>query len=427
MRRPLVFVLPTLSLILLLLMACGDGLSGRATGDNVADMERLEDQLSLVSENMAALNEENSGLMELIEDNRAYSDDLAIWAEELSDTTSEEIQGSLSDGRAQLERDRASIQIASDASNRIVSELLDIIGSDIEYLLMQSGEEVEMTSREDFNEILGGLVEIRYEMENVTRPNLTLVERALEEIDAANIMDDGSLDWHLDLGSDSGSVRISETGSYTFEMWLWSQPSTDAVLSIVSGDTEEVTVSPATLTFTNSNWDSAQTVTLTGVDDTDDDGDQHTTITVSGVGDNWADDGETFTVVTEDDDDVTLTVVTEDDDLLDWGLDRGGDEGNVEISETGSSYTFEMLLLIQPPSDAVLSIVSGDTGEVTVSPATLTFTNSNWDSAQTVTLTGVNDTDVDGDQTTIVTVSGVGDVWRSINGETLTVVTEDDN
>ena len=398
-------------------MACSDGLSGSATGVNAADMERLEDQLSLVSDNVAALNEENSGLMELIEDNIAYSDDLAIWAEELSGTTSEGIQGSLSDGRAQLERVRASILIASDTSNRIVSELLDIIGSDVEDLLIQSGEEVGMTSREDFNAILGGLVEIRYEMENVTRPNLTLVEMALEEIDATNIMDDASLDWHLDLGSDSGNVRISETGSYTFEMWLWSQPFTDAVLSIVSGDTEEVTVSPPTLTFTNSNWDSAQTVTLTGVDDTGDD-DQHTTITVSGIGDNWADDGETFTVVTEE----------EDDDGLDWHLHRpDGGEGDIAVSESGSTYAFEMWLWSQPSSDAVISIVSGDTGEVTVSPATLTFTNSNWDRAQTVTLTGVNDTDVDSDQTTIVEVSGVGYVWRSIDGENVTVVTEDDD
>ncbi len=39
----------------------------------------------------------------------------------------------------------------------------------------------------------------------------------------------------------------------------------------------------------------------------------------------------------------------------------------------------------------MLTIVSGDTGEATVSPATLTFTNGNWDSAPTVTVTGVND------------------------------------
>ena len=61
---------------------------------------------------------------------------------------------------------------------------------------------------------------------------------------------------------------------------------------------------------------------------------------------------------------------------------------------------------MQPPSDRVLSIVSADTGEVTVSPAALTFTSSNWETAQTVTLTGVDDTDIDGDQVTMIRVSG---------------------
>ena len=44
---------------------------------------------------------------------------------------------------------------------------------------------------------------------------------------------------------------------------------------------------------------------------------------------------------------------------------------------------------------------------------------------QTVTLTGVDDTDVDGDQTTTITVSGVRDSWAS--DETLYVVTVDDD
>ena len=39
-------------------------------------------------------------------------------------------------------------------------------------------------------------------------------------------------------------------------------------------------------------------------------------------------------------------------------------------------------------SDVVLSVVSGDTGEATVSAASLTFTPSNWNTAQTITVTG---------------------------------------
>jgi hypothetical protein len=201
----------------------------------------------------------------------------------------------------------------------------------------------------------------------------------------------------------------------TFELSLWSQPSSDAVLSIVSGDTSQVTVYPETLTFTSSDWNSPQTVTITVVDDDVFDDVQFTTVTVSGVGSNWIDDGE------------TLWVVAEDDDGLDWHLHReGGAEGDIEVSESGSTYVFQLWLWSQPSSDAVLSIVSDDTGEVTVSPATLTFTGANWESAQSVILTGVDDTDVDGDQTTTVTVSGVGEGWQS-EWEDLSVVTLDDD
>jgi len=68
-----------------------------------------------------------------------------------------------------------------------------------------------------------------------------------------------------------------------------------------------VTVSPGTLTFTSSNWDTAQTVTLTGVDDTEDDGDQTTMVTVSGVGDGWQSEWEDLWVVTVDDDAAAIT------------------------------------------------------------------------------------------------------------------------
>ena len=117
--------------------------------------------------------------------------------------------------------------------------------------------------------------------------------------------------WHYDGSSNvklediAESLEVSETGSsYVFEMWLWSEPVIDAFISITSGDTGEVTVSPATLTFTSSNWNSGQFVTLTGVDDTELDSDQTTTVTISGVGGTGvhAHSDETVYVVTKDDD-----------------------------------------------------------------------------------------------------------------------------
>ena len=49
------------------------------------------------------------------------------------------------------------------------------------------------------------------------------------------------------------------------------------------------------------------------------------------------------------------------------------------------------MLNAQPTADVTIAVSSSDTGEGTVAPAALTFTAANWNMAQTVTVTGVND------------------------------------
>merc|ERR1711965_673290 len=61
---------------------------------------------------------------------------------------------------------------------------------------------------------------------------------------------------------------------------LKSQPSSNVVLQISSDNTSEVIVSPDNLTFTTSNWNTLQTVTLTGVDDNAVDSNTNTQILV---------------------------------------------------------------------------------------------------------------------------------------------------
>ena len=99
------------------------------------------------------------------------------------------------------------------------------------------------------------------------------------------------------------------------------------------------------------------------------------------------------------------------------------------VSETGTTDTFTVVLDSEPASDVTIGITSADTGEVTVSPATLTFTSANWNSPQTVTLTGVDDALVDGDINTAVTVSvdgGPAD-YTALANQTVTVTTTDDD
>ena len=56
-----------------------------------------------------------------------------------------------------------------------------------------------------------------------------------------------------------------------------------------------------------------------------------------------------------------------------------------------------MVLNTQPTADVTIALSSSDTTEGTVGPASLTFTTANWNVAQTVTVTGVDDAVVDGD------------------------------
>ena len=74
----------------------------------------------------------------------------------------------------------------------------------------------------------------------------------------------------LTLSEDSLSVNEGETNTYTIVPAT--EPSRSFTLTLESSDTESVTVSPPTMTFTrgtNGNWETEQTVTVTGVQDDD--------------------------------------------------------------------------------------------------------------------------------------------------------------
>ena len=70
---------------------------------------------------------------------------------------------------------------------------------------------------------------------------------------------------------------------------------TDVTVALTSSDTTEATVNPATLTFTEGNWNTAQTVTLTGVDDNNPDGNRAYRLSLEAA-DQDADDPEVTTV-----------------------------------------------------------------------------------------------------------------------------------
>jgi len=70
----------------------------------------------------------------------------------------------------------------------------------------------------------------------------------------------------------------------------------------------------------------------------------------------------------------------------------------LETSESGGTASFTVLLEAAPTADVTVGLTSSNESEGTVDKSSVTFTSVNWFVPQTVTLTGVDDPDIDGDQ-----------------------------
>ncbi len=186
----------------------------------------------------------------------------------------------------------------------------------------------------------------------------------------------------------TGLVTTEAAGNAMFTVVLDSEPTANVTIPIASTNTGEGTVSPASLTFTSANWNTPQTVTVTGVDDATPavDGNIAYTVEVQAAtsGDilyNGLD--ATDVSVTNNDNDTAAFVVTP--------------AARLVTTEVGSTTTFTVRLATQPTANVTLSTISSlDVTEGTVSPTTLTFTTANWNVDQTVTITGVGDALTDG-------------------------------
>jgi hypothetical protein len=183
----------------------------------------------------------------------------------------------------------------------------------------------------------------------------------------------------------AGLVTTEAGGTATFTVRLNTQPTADVTIGFSSSAPSEGTVSPASLTFSSSNWDQAQTVTVTGLDDLVDDGDANYTIISAPA--TSADGGYNLFNAAD------VSVVNMDDDTA--GVLVTPTSG-LSVAETGTTANYTVVLQTQPTADVVVNVSSSDATEGTVSPAMLTFTASDWNTPKSVTVTGVDDLLPDG-------------------------------
>ena len=175
-----------------------------------------------------------------------------------------------------------------------------------------------------------------------------------------------------------------------------------------SSNNTDVTVSPTSLIFSTSDWNTAQTVTVRAGQDADAANDSaRVTHTVSGGGYGSV-SASPVTVTVTDDDTAGVTV----------------SETTLTIAEGGSgSYT--VVLNTQPSGNVTITPSSNNT-DVALSPTPLTFTSSNWDTAQTVTVRAGQDADAANDSARVThTVSG-GD-YGSVSASPVAVTVTDDD
>ncbi|MEG4112953.1 MULTISPECIES: FG-GAP-like repeat-containing protein, partial [unclassified Microcoleus] len=174
-------------------------------------------------------------------------------------------------------------------------------------------------------------------------------------------------------------------GTATFTVKLNSQPTADVKLGLSSSNPTEGTVSTNSLTFTPANYNQPQTITVSGVDDLVADGPQpYKIVTAAAVSTdvNYNNvDPEDVTVTNSDNETPGITV---------------NPTAGLTTGEDGTPAKFTVVLNTQPTADVTIGLTSDNVAEGTVSPASITFTPANWNTAQPVTVKGVNDSIVDG-------------------------------
>ena len=182
------------------------------------------------------------------------------------------------------------------------------------------------------------------------------------------------------------TLDVDEGSTATYTVKLNSLPTGNVAVEISSNDPGAATVSPEMLTFTPTDWSTAKTVTVMGVEDSDLDnesvrlsndpsGADYDSVSTVYVALNVADNDRTGVHVSK----TSLTVQEED--------------------TAGNSYT--VALSRQPTADVTVTVAGHAGTDVTPSPATLTFTSLNWATAQTVTVKAGNDADTVDDRVSL--------------------------
>ncbi len=180
-----------------------------------------------------------------------------------------------------------------------------------------------------------------------------------------------------------GNTVVAEGGATdNYTLVLTSQPTANVSIALTG---TQVTATPTPLVFTSANWNLPQEVTVTAIDDAQIEG-NHTGSVSSTV--TSADSNYSSAIL------AAVPVAIVDNDSAGVSITQSG--GSTAVTEGGATDNYTVLLTSQPVGDVVITPSGVQVG---VSPSSLTFTVSNWNLPQTVTVAALDDNSVEGPHT----------------------------
>ncbi len=193
---------------------------------------------------------------------------------------------------------------------------------------------------------------------------------------------------YLMLSVDGLEIEEGEQDSFTVS--LSSRPTSTVTVSLVRlHRNRNINLDRDSLVFTPSDWNIAQPVTVMADEDADavDDLD---VISLIVQGDNYADDA--IRVDVRDNDTVDgrafeLTGVTA----------PGSRNAKVALIEGGSEHDITVRLASRPTERVTMDVKVFGNGDIMAEPSQLIFTRSDWDRAQTITISVIEDADITDD------------------------------
>ena len=215
-------------------------------------------------------------------------------------------------------------------------------------------------------------------------------------------------------------LEVAEDGSRRFTVRLNTQPSGDVTVRVTGVSGSDLTVTGpgnadlgagGVLTFTDVNWNRAQTVTVAASSDADA-ADDEETLTLAASGADYGQAPSKAVAVTVDDDDTPALVLS---------------ETALAVTEQEPAVSFTVKLASEPTAPVTVTVDGHAGNDLDVTGTALVFHSRNWDEAQTVTVAALEDSDANDERVTLeLTAAGAAEYAALPASQVAVTVTDND-